>query len=63
MMNALRWGTGRAEFLESAKRELQRLPVRFLLEHASPDEIFESLETAIVEAGQQHFAKSRPPCP
>eukprot|EP00959_Pyramimonas_sp_CCMP1952_P414167 8677670-Pyramimonas_sp.AAC.1 len=26
MMGAVRWGEGRAEFLETVKRELQRLP-------------------------------------
>ena len=49
------------DFLETVKEELQRLPIGYLYQWASPDEIFEALEAAIVKAGQLHFGHSRQP--
>eukprot|EP00959_Pyramimonas_sp_CCMP1952_P237122 4955986-Pyramimonas_sp.AAC.1 len=47
MMEGLRSGRGRWEFIKTVNEELVGAGVRYLRDYASPDEIFEILEGAL----------------
>eukprot|EP00959_Pyramimonas_sp_CCMP1952_P184861 3865491-Pyramimonas_sp.AAC.1 len=59
MMTSLRNGEGRWEFLEEVVEELKKVSILHLRDWASPDEIFEQLESSIIPAGVKHFTGSR----